>query len=120
MARPVATKSGVASFDPYSAASQNASSPVHPILGLLAEGERRWSELVEKQSRTLEEAVVEYRKRYKRAPPKGFDHWWNFAQAAQVLLPDEVSLAHQGVVDQCRSDVLCTFCRLSTTPSWRA
>lgn len=85
-------KSGLSPFDPFAPSSQNGSHPTHPILGLLVEGERKWADLVERQSRTLEEAVVEYKKRYGRNPPKGFDHWWSFAQGAQVLLPDEVRL----------------------------
>lgn len=28
-----------------------------------------------RQSKTLQEAVAEYKRRYERAPPKGFDIW---------------------------------------------
>lgn len=83
-------KSGLLAFDPATSGSQNASRATHPILGLLVEGERKWADLVDRQSRSLEEAVVEYRKRYGRNPPKGFDDWWSFAQDAQIWLPDEV------------------------------
>lgn len=47
----------------------------HPIPQLLKLGERRWEEMIGRQSRTLNEAVDEYRRRYGRAPPKGFDVW---------------------------------------------
>ncbi|CED82144.1 cap1-related protein [Phaffia rhodozyma] len=67
----------------------SADKTVHPVLGLLAQGERRWKNMIDKQSRTLGEAVEEYKKRMGRQPPKGFDHWWAFATANQVLFPDE-------------------------------
>lgn len=47
----------------------------HPIPQLLKLGERRWEEMIGRQSRTLSEAVDEYKKRYGRAPPRGFDVW---------------------------------------------
>lgn len=47
----------------------------HPILTLVDEAEKAWNALVKKQSRTLREAVAEYRRRYRRNPPKGFDKW---------------------------------------------
>lgn len=47
----------------------------HPIPQLLALGEKRWEEMLERQSTSLGEACVEYRKRYGRKPPKGFDIW---------------------------------------------
>lgn len=42
-----------------------------------------------RQSTTLEAAVQEYKRRYKRAPPAGFDKWWKFAEQHDVQLPDE-------------------------------
>jgi len=50
----------------------------HPIYELIANAERAWKEKHERQSKTLEEAVAEYKRRYKRAPPKGFDTWYVF------------------------------------------
>ena len=47
----------------------------HPIPQLLKLGERRWEEMIGRQSRTLNEAVDEYTRRYGRAPPRGFDVW---------------------------------------------
>ena len=42
------------------------------------------------QSRSLDEAVLEYRARNGgRNPPKGFDSWWVFAQTNKVLFVDE-------------------------------
>ncbi|WRT67552.1 uncharacterized protein IL334_004524 [Kwoniella shivajii] len=56
---------------------------MHPIFKLMERGEKRWTELLERQSKTLPQAVTEYRHRYGRAPPKGFDQWWQFCKRNQ-------------------------------------
>lgn len=61
----------------------------HPIPLLLQMGEKKWGELLARQSRTLGEAVTEYTRRYGRRPPKGFDMWWEYAEEARLVLPDE-------------------------------
>lgn len=47
----------------------------HPIYEMISRAERKWKEKTQKASKTLEEAVIEYRRRYKREPPAGFDKW---------------------------------------------
>jgi hypothetical protein len=47
----------------------------HPILALIEHAEKKWRNLIKRQSTTLEEAVDEYKRRYRRNPPLGFDHW---------------------------------------------
>lgn len=47
----------------------------HPIHLLIEDAERKWKEKVARQSRTLSEAVREYKRRHRRNPPKGFDDW---------------------------------------------
>lgn len=47
----------------------------HPILELIARSERLWRDQLDKQSQTLDEAVIEYGRRYGRLPPRGFDRW---------------------------------------------
>ncbi len=47
----------------------------HPIYQLLFKGEKRWKEMLRNRSETLEDAVREYKRRYGRNPPRGFDHW---------------------------------------------
>ncbi|KAF5354282.1 hypothetical protein D9756_007151 [Leucocoprinus leucothites] len=61
----------------------------HPILELIREAERKWEEKLQRASKSLTEAVLEYRRRYKRDPPKGFDLWWEYAMEHNVQLPDE-------------------------------
>jgi hypothetical protein len=53
------------------------------------DAERRFRALLSRQSRSLRAAVKEYKRRYGRNPPKGFDEWWHFAQANKVKMIDE-------------------------------
>lgn len=48
--------------------------------------EQDWEQLLEKQSTTLSEAVAEYKRRYNRPPPKGFDRWYVPATLPKLLL----------------------------------
>mgnify|MGYP006876495415 CR=1 FL=1 len=68
---------------------QDGTPTPHPIPMLLALGEKKWENLLARQSRTLEQAVEEYQRRYGRPPPKGFDVWWEFAMRNNLVLPDE-------------------------------
>ena len=45
--------------------------------------------MLARQSTTLEEAVKEYERRYGRAPPRGFDEWFEFAKQNGVKIIDE-------------------------------
>jgi hypothetical protein len=47
----------------------------HPIFELMERGEQEWNEKLARSSRSLDEAVAEYKRRYGRNPPKGFDLW---------------------------------------------
>lgn len=62
---------------------------LHPILPLLQHAKTKAESLFSKQSTTLSQAVSQYRKRYKKDPPKGFDKWWSFAKARNHSLVDE-------------------------------
>ncbi|KAG2004732.1 hypothetical protein CC2G_003257 [Coprinopsis cinerea AmutBmut pab1-1] len=61
----------------------------HPIYELMSRAEKTWKSKLNHASRTLEEAVEEYTRRYNRPPPKGFDHWWDYVVEHNVQLPDE-------------------------------
>lgn len=56
----------------------NASSSIHPIHQLIRTARAEWDAKVERQSKTLEEAVEEYRRRYRMEPPRGFSKWWDY------------------------------------------
>ena len=66
----------------------------HPIWHLTTEAERNFEQIKTRQSRTLGEAVTEYRRRYGIAPPPNFDKWWAFAQSKNVQLVDEFDTIH--------------------------
>lgn len=51
---------------------------LHPIYQLIRDARERWDAKVARQSRTLKDAMAEYRRRYKRNPPTGFDKWWEY------------------------------------------
>lgn len=48
---------------------------LHPITHLIAEAETKWEDMLRRQSQSLEDAVREYKRRYKMNPPTGFDSW---------------------------------------------
>lgn len=48
----------------------------HPIPALMARAKKDWAALKGRQSKNFAEAVREYKRRYERAPPKGFDKWY--------------------------------------------
>ncbi|KAL8840112.1 MAG: hypothetical protein Q9170_001459 [Blastenia crenularia] len=61
----------------------------HPIHQLIARAERDFEDINAKQSQTLSDAVVEYRRRYKVPPPPNFDKWYQLAREKNVRLLDE-------------------------------
>ncbi|KAJ9095684.1 hypothetical protein QFC21_005556 [Naganishia friedmannii] len=70
----------------------NLSLPVsqHPIKQLIREAQTKWAAKNAKQSKTLKEAVEEYKRRHRgNPPPKGFDKWWKFVKTHDVPLVDE-------------------------------
>ena len=67
----------------------------HPIPRLMQEAEEKYKKKLGSQSKTLKAAVMEYKRRYRRPPPKGFDAWWEFAQKYDVKMIDE----YDGMID---------------------
>lgn len=65
------------------------SSSAHPILFLIGDSQREFKETRERQSKSLEAAVKEYRRRYQMPPPPNFDKWYEFAKKNGVQLVDE-------------------------------
>ncbi|GJJ13023.1 hypothetical protein Clacol_007272 [Clathrus columnatus] len=61
----------------------------HPIQILMEEGKKKWKALNDKQSKTLYQAVTEYKRRHGYPPPVGFDQWWEYAKKHNVKLVDE-------------------------------
>ncbi|RSH90840.1 Glycosyltransferase 90 protein [Saitozyma podzolica] len=67
----------------------NMESKLHPVYQLIRDARTAWNNKLARQSQSLKEAVQEYRRRYGRHPPKGFDRWWRYVKANNVSLPDE-------------------------------
>lgn len=72
-----------------------ATSKSHPIHQLISKSEVEFKTLKERQSKSLEEAVAEYRRRYGIPPPPNFDKWYHFAVKRGVKLIDEYDTIHQ-------------------------
>jgi hypothetical protein len=61
----------------------------HPIFELIERAQAAWRKKLDSASKTLAGAVKEYKRRYHRPPPLGFDAWWFYVQENNVQLPDE-------------------------------
>ncbi|KAH7912619.1 glycosyl transferase family 90-domain-containing protein [Hygrophoropsis aurantiaca] len=61
----------------------------HPVFELIKNAEAKWSSKLSRASKTLDEAIAEYKRRYRRSPPLHFDLWWNYVTEHNVQLPDE-------------------------------
>lgn len=61
----------------------------HPIEYLARKSLAEWEGMVEHQSNDLITAIEEYRRRYRRNPPPGFDKWFAYARQHGSLIIDE-------------------------------
>jgi Glycosyl transferase family 90 len=50
------------------------------------------------QSYTLEEAVAQYRRRYRMTPPPNFDAWYQFASMKNSVIMDQYDQVHQDML----------------------
>lgn len=62
------------------------------IAQLTSRAEKQWNDMLNKQSRTLGQAYREYRRRYGRDPPRGFDAWYTWATERGLKLVDGMSI----------------------------
>jgi hypothetical protein len=67
----------------------NHRSTYHPIQKITEEARAKFERTNKRQSKSLAEAVAEYKKRYGRRPPPGFDKWYEFAVENDVQFIDE-------------------------------
>ena len=63
---------------------------VHPIEQLVKSNQDRFEKMLAAQSETVEEAALEYERRYSRHPPPGFDRWFEIAKEKDFLFIDEL------------------------------
>lgn len=64
----------------------------HPIAVLAEKAQARFQALLHKQSTSLETTIMEYKRRYGRCPPPGFDRWYNFTVMSDGIFIDEYDL----------------------------
>lgn len=75
-----------------------ATAKSHPIRQLIAHAEEDLSAIFKRQSKTLDQAVAEYRRRYKVHPPPNFDKWYYFAKEKGVQLIDEYDTIYHSLL----------------------
>jgi hypothetical protein len=61
----------------------------HPVEHLHATAKKQFDALLARQSITPKDAVVEYKRRYGRVPPPGFERWFVFARDHESLIVDD-------------------------------
>ncbi|KAF1925541.1 glycosyltransferase family 90 protein [Didymella exigua CBS 183.55] len=67
----------------------------HPAEQLINAAETELQQLLKRQSKSLDQAVREYRRRNGIAPPPHFDKWFEFAQRRNVVMIDEFDMINQ-------------------------
>ncbi|WEW58737.1 hypothetical protein PRK78_004205 [Emydomyces testavorans] len=70
---------------------QNKDITYHPISSLITDAKNEHKQWITKASNStnLKEAVIEYRRRYRQAPPPGFDVWYQYATNKSSLIIDD-------------------------------
>lgn len=86
---PPATPYGPVQMDPTKG---------HPASQLIESAEKGFRDMLNRQSKTLSEAVAEYRRRHGIAPPPHFDKWYEFATRNGVVLIDEFDTITQSLL----------------------
>ncbi|KAH6610433.1 capsule-associated cap1 [Trichoderma cornu-damae] len=61
---------------------------------LMKDAQQEFAEVKKRQSKSLGEAVAEYRRRYGMPPPPHFDEWYKFATSNKVQLIDEFDMIY--------------------------
>ncbi|KAJ5183517.1 Lipopolysaccharide-modifying protein [Penicillium capsulatum] len=70
----------------------------HPVARLVRDAEQSFNTTLERQSKSLEEAVAEYRRRYRMPPPPHFDKWYEFARERGTVLIDEFDTIYHAIL----------------------
>lgn len=81
-------------------ASHNSTVTYHPIDLLIYDAARHHSAYVNQTSAstTLNEAVANYKERYNRYPPPGFEHWYEYATARNSVVIDDFDSIHRDLL----------------------
>lgn len=81
-------------FDPKPMPAPDGS---HPMSYLISQAEKEHEATLARQSKTLKDAVQEYRRRYGIPPPPNFDKWFEFAKGKNTQLIDEFDMVHEAL-----------------------
>ncbi|PSK48400.1 hypothetical protein B9Z65_5576 [Elsinoe australis] len=69
----------------------------HPVKALHQQAVRKFEALIARQSKTLEAAVSEYKHRWSRNPPSGFEDWFAFAKQQNSTVIDEFNMISEAM-----------------------
>ena len=68
---------------------------LHPIEILVKKANEEFAAMVENQSKTVDQATAEYKRRYKRVPPPGFENWFKLSVEADCPIVDNFDTVMQ-------------------------
>ncbi|KAF2118858.1 hypothetical protein BDV96DRAFT_684496 [Lophiotrema nucula] len=68
------------------------SSSGHPIEDLIVKAQIDFAQFIDSQSKTMHQASEEYRRRYLRDPPPGFEKWFAYAKSHDSIFIDEFDM----------------------------
>ncbi|CAK1356094.1 unnamed protein product [Cercospora beticola] len=77
---------------------QYTDTQTHPVKNLIDNASTSWNAKLQRQSKTLQEAVTEYQRRYGIPPPPHFDKWYEFAKRRGVQLIDEYDTIYHSLL----------------------
>lgn len=75
-----------------------ANSREHPIDLLVKDNERVVRQMIDRQSKSLQEAVRAYQARYNMDPPPRFEVWYEFAKKNKVQIIDDYDTIHHSLL----------------------
>lgn len=70
----------------------------HPVSRLVHDAQKSFNATVARQSKSLAEAVTEYKRRYRMPPPPGFDKWYEFASRRSTVMVDEFDTIYHAIL----------------------
>ncbi|PNS13811.1 hypothetical protein CAC42_3304 [Sphaceloma murrayae] len=74
-----------------------AESREHPVKALHEKAMRKLDAMLKRQSKTLEQAEAEYKRRYRRNPPPGFDKWFEYAVKHESAIIDDFDMINESI-----------------------
>ncbi len=70
----------------------------HPIARLISQAENSFKNTQTRQSASLNDAVAEYRRRYRAPPPPNFDKWYDYAKRRGAQMIDEYDTIYHSLL----------------------